>query len=51
MGQIYHRLNRPDLALVQFSQALDLRPSSADVNMIKAAIEKLRISNEFDNGL
>ncbi len=31
-----------------FSHALDLKPSSSDVNMIKSAIEKLKISNESD---
>ena len=51
MGQIYRRLNRTDLALMHFSQALDLKPSSADVNMIKSAIEKLRINNDFDDGV
>ena len=48
MGKIYKRLERPDQALQHFCHALDLKPSSGDANLIKAAIEKLRQSDETD---
>ena len=48
LGKIYRRLDNPERALLYFSTALDLKPSSADVNLIKSAIEKLRISTESD---
>ncbi|BDA50167.1 Cell division cycle protein 27 homolog [Coccomyxa sp. Obi] len=48
MGKIYKRLDRPDQALQHFCHALDLKPSSGDANLIKAAIEKLRQSDETD---
>ena len=48
MGKIYKRLERPDMALQHFSHALDLKPSSGDANLIKAAIEKLRQPDEAD---
>ena len=36
MGRIYKKLNEPNRAMVNFSIALDLKPSSSDVNLIKA---------------
>lgn len=48
LGKIYRRLDNTERALNYFSTALDLKPSSADVNLIKSAIEKLRISNGSD---
>ncbi|EIE23188.1 TPR-like protein [Coccomyxa subellipsoidea C-169] len=48
MGKIYKRLDRPDEALQHLCHALDLKPSSGDANLIKAAIEKLRQSDEAD---
>jgi anaphase-promoting complex subunit 3 len=48
IGKIYRRLDQTDKALMYFSTALDLKPSSSDINMIKSAIEKLKISNESD---
>lgn len=35
MGKIYKRLNMPEQAMHHFCIALDLKPSSADVNLIK----------------
>ena len=48
MGRIYKRLDQPDQALAHFCTALDLKPSAADANLIKAAIEKLRVSDESE---
>lgn len=48
MGKIYKRLERPDMALQHFCHALDLKPSSGDTNLIKAAIEKLRQPDDAD---
>jgi len=48
IGKIYRRLDQSDKALKYFSDALALKPSSSDVNMIKSAIEKLKISAESD---
>ncbi len=48
MGRIYKRLDQPDQALSHFCTALDLKPSAADVNLIKAAIEKIRVSDESE---
>lgn len=41
LGKVYKRLDRVDQAMIHFSTALDLKPSSADTNTIKAAIEGL----------
>jgi len=41
MGRIYKKLGLQEKAMISFSIALDLRPSNADVNSIKNAIEKL----------
>lgn len=41
MGRIYKKLGRHEKAMINYSIALDLRPSNADVNSIKNAIEKL----------
>jgi anaphase-promoting complex subunit 3 len=41
MGRIYKKLGLQEKAMINFSIALDLRPSNADVNSIKGAIEKL----------
>lgn len=48
LGKVERRLDNTEKALLYFSTALDLKPSSADINLIKSAIEKLRISNESD---
>jgi anaphase-promoting complex subunit 3 len=49
MGKIYKRLDMPDEALRHFSHALDLKPSSGDANLIKAAIEKLHVSEDAED--
>ncbi|KAM1809522.1 hypothetical protein ACFX11_026689 [Malus domestica] len=41
MGKIYKRRNMHEKAMLHFSYALDLKPSSTDVATIKADIEKL----------
>lgn len=49
MGKIYKKMDRRDEALRHFSHALDLRPASGDANLIKAAIEKLHVSDEAED--
>jgi anaphase-promoting complex subunit 3 len=34
--------------MVNFSTALDLKPASADVNLIKSAIEKLHMPDDSE---
>ena len=46
MGRIYKKLNLPEEAMVNFSTALDLKPASGDVNLIKSAIEKLHVPDD-----
>ena len=46
MGKIYKRLQRLDEAMACFAAALDLQPPSADTNLIKSAVEKLRTPDE-----
>ena len=46
MGRIYKKLNLPEEAMVNFSTALDLKPVSGDVNLIKSAIEKLHVPDD-----
>ncbi len=48
IGKIFQKLAKTEKALFYFSTALDLKPSTTDVGMIKSAIEKLRISNDSD---
>jgi hypothetical protein len=36
--QIYKKLDNPDKAMLNFSIALDLKPSNADVNQIKVSL-------------
>ncbi|KAJ4837287.1 Cell division cycle protein 27 B [Turnera subulata] len=49
MGKIYKRHNMHEKAMFHFDLALDLKPSAADVATIKAAIEKLRVPDEFED--
>ena len=49
MGKIYKKLEQHDEALRHYNTALDLKPSSSDSNMIKSAIEKIRISDETED--
>ncbi len=48
MGKLFKKLNQVDEALKHFNAALDLRPSSADMNLIKSSIEKVQISADSD---
>mmetsp|Transcript_7008 Transcript_7008/g.25848 ORF Transcript_7008/g.25848 Transcript_7008/m.25848 type:complete len:818 (-) Transcript_7008:193-2646(-) len=49
MGKIYKKLDQVDRAMVNFSIALDLKPSSADINQIKSAIEKLNVPEDSED--
>ncbi|EFN54950.1 hypothetical protein CHLNCDRAFT_24117 [Chlorella variabilis] len=46
MGKIYKKLDMLDEAMACFAHALDLQPPSADTNLIKGAIEKLRTPDD-----
>ena len=46
MGRVYKKLGMPDRAMVHLCIALDLKPSSADANLIKSAIEKLNVPDD-----
>ena len=46
MGRIYKKLKNCDAALEHFNSALDLKPTSTDQNLIKAAIEKLHVDDD-----
>ncbi|KAK9823416.1 hypothetical protein WJX72_002594 [[Myrmecia] bisecta] len=48
MGKIYKKLEAVDEAMAHFSTALDLKPPSTDLNLIKAAIEKIRIADDSE---
>jgi len=48
MGRIHKKLLQPDRAMINFSIALDLKPSSSDVNLIKSAIEKLNVPDDLE---
>ena len=49
MGKIYKKLDQVDRAMINFSTALDLKPSSADINQIKSAIEKLNVPEDSED--
>lgn len=49
MGRIYKKLGLNDQAITNFSTALDLKPASADVNLIKSAIEKLHVPDDSED--
>jgi len=49
MGRIYKKLGLADQAMVNFSVALDLKPASSDVNLIKNAIEKLHVPDDSED--
>ncbi|XP_050373541.1 cell division cycle protein 27 homolog B isoform X2 [Argentina anserina] len=51
MGRIYKRRNMHDKAMLHFGIALDLKPSTADVTAIKAAIERLLVPDELEDSL
>ena len=46
LGKVHKRLEQPDAALMAFNMALDLKPSAADANLIKSAIERVRAPDE-----
>jgi anaphase-promoting complex subunit 3 len=46
MGKIYKKKRLNDDALAHFRIALDLKPSSNDLNLIKSAIEKLNLADD-----
>lgn len=46
MGKIHKRLGQLDEAMACFACALDLQPPSADTNLIKSAMEKLRTPDD-----
>ncbi|KAL2633353.1 hypothetical protein R1flu_004832 [Riccia fluitans] len=48
MGKIYKRLDLPERAMYHFCIALDLKPSTTDVNLIKVAIEKLHVPDDLE---
>jgi hypothetical protein len=45
-GKIYKKLNLTSQAMMNFSLALDLKPTVTDVNHIKSAIDKLAVPQE-----
>ncbi|XP_078161169.1 cell division cycle protein 27 homolog B-like [Carex rostrata] len=49
VGKIYKHLNMHHKAMFYFGVALDLKPPAAGVAAIKAAMEKLYLSDEMDN--
>ncbi|XP_020239897.1 cell division cycle protein 27 homolog B [Cajanus cajan] len=49
MGNIYRRRNMHERAMFHYGIALDLKPSATDAAIIKAAIEKLHIPDEFED--
>ncbi|XP_027922455.1 cell division cycle protein 27 homolog B-like [Vigna unguiculata] len=51
MGNIYRRRNMHERAMFHYGVALDLKPSATDAAAIKAAVEKLHIPDEFEDGL
>ncbi|KAF8031265.1 hypothetical protein BT93_D0458 [Corymbia citriodora subsp. variegata] len=51
MGKIYKSRNMHSQAMLHFGLALDLKPSATDVATIKAAIEKLHVPDEIEDGL
>ena len=51
LGKTCKRLGRIDQAMAHFCVALDLKPSSADVGVIKSAIEKLKLPEDEEDSL
>ncbi|KAH1099909.1 hypothetical protein GLYMA_13G049400v4 [Glycine max] len=49
MGNIYRRRHMHERAMFHYGVALDLKPSITDAAMIKAAVEKLIIPDEFQD--
>ena len=51
LGKTCKRLGRIDQAMAHFCVALDLKPSSADIGVIKSAIEKLKLPEDEEDSL
>lgn len=51
MGRIYKRCNLHEKAMFYFGLALDLKPPTADIAIIKSAIEKLHLPDDLDDAL
>jgi anaphase-promoting complex subunit 3 len=49
MGKIFKRLDLGEEAMGAFTTALDLKPSSTDVNLIKSAIEKINVPDDEED--
>lgn len=49
LGKTCKRLGRIDQAMAHFCVALDLKPSSADIGVIKSQIEKLKLPDSDDS--
>ena len=48
LGRAYKRVRQVDKALAAFQVALDLRPSTADKAQVKAAMDKVHLSDDED---
>ncbi|KDD75810.1 hypothetical protein H632_c490p2 [Helicosporidium sp. ATCC 50920] len=48
MGKVLKKMGRTDEALACLCAALDLQPPSADSNLIRAAVERLKVADEQD---
>lgn len=46
LGRVYKKLGQRDLAMKHFCDALDLRPSASDANLIRSAIEKINATDD-----
>ncbi|QDZ20960.1 cell division cycle protein 27-like protein [Chloropicon primus] len=51
LGKTCKRLGRIDQAMAHFCVALDLKPSSADIGVIKSAIEKLKLPDDEEDSI
>ena len=51
LGKVNKRLGRLDQAMQHFCVALDLKPSSADIGVIKSAIEKLKLPDDSEDSI
>eukprot|EP00803_Ostreobium_quekettii_P008957 evm.model.scf_2531EXC.1 EVM.evm.TU.scf_2531EXC.1 scf_2531EXC:7324-14576(-) len=46
LGRVHKKLNQKDAAVKHFNSALDLKPSTSDVNLIKSAIDKINAPDD-----
>lgn len=51
LGKTCKRLGKIDQAMAHFCVALDLKPSSADIGVIKSAIEKLSLPEDDEDSI